>query len=82
MRFGPASRCVRVQARGRGRHQLTFMCKDIHTTIRDLRSRGVEVKGEPHNKGYGITVMLAIPDGVEMMLYEPRHAMAIPSAAH
>ena len=64
------------------RHQLTFMCDDIHTTIRDLRSKGVDVKGEPRNEGYGITVMLALPGGVEVMLYEPRHAMAIPSAAH
>jgi hypothetical protein len=59
------------------RHQLTFMCDDIHATIRDLRQKGVKVEGEPRDEGYGITVMLGLPGGVEVMLYEPRHAMAI-----
>jgi hypothetical protein len=35
------------------------------------------VKGEPKDEGYGITVMLGLPGGVEVMLYEPRHAVAI-----
>ena len=56
------------------RHQLTFMCDDIHATIRELKAKGVVVKGEPEDEGYGITVMLALPGGVEVMLYEPRHA--------
>jgi catechol 2,3-dioxygenase-like lactoylglutathione lyase family enzyme len=59
------------------RHQLSFMCDDIHATIRDLRAKGVEVKGEPEDEGFGITVMLGLPGQVEVMLYEPRHAMAI-----
>ena len=62
------------------RHQLTFMCDDIHATIRDLRSKGVEVKGEPQEESFGITVMLGLPGGVEVMLYEPRHRMAIEAA--
>ncbi len=56
------------------RHQLTFMCDDIKATMRELRAKGVEVKGEPEDEGYGITVMLGLPGGVEVMLYEPRHA--------
>jgi hypothetical protein len=59
------------------RHQLTFMCDDIHATIRDLRVKGVEVKGEPEHEDFGITVMLGLPGGVDVMLYEPRHATAI-----
>jgi hypothetical protein len=62
------------------RHQLTFMCDDIHKTIPELRSKGVEVKGEPEDEGFGITVMLGLPGGVEVMLYEPRHATAIDAA--
>ena len=56
------------------RHQLTFMCDDLQTTIGELRGKGVEVKGEPEDEGFGITVMLGLPGGVEVMLYEPRHA--------
>jgi len=59
------------------RHQLTFMCDDIQATIRELRAKGVEVKGEPEDEDYGITVMLGLPGGVEVMLYEPRHPVAI-----
>ena len=59
------------------RHQLTFMCDDIHATIRELRAKGVEVRGEPEEESFGITVMMALPGGVEAMLYEPRHPTAI-----
>lgn len=59
------------------RHQLTFMCDDIEDTIRDLRTKGVQVEGEPQDEGWGITVMLHLPGGVQMMLYQPRHPTAI-----
>lgn len=58
-------------------HQIALMCDDIHATIHDLRSKGVEVKGEPETRAWGTTAMLALPGGVEMMLYQPRHATAI-----
>ncbi len=63
------------------RHQFTLMCDDIGSTIKDLRTKGIEVKGEPEDEGFGITVMLNLPGGVEVMLYEPRHAVAIAPAA-
>jgi catechol 2,3-dioxygenase-like lactoylglutathione lyase family enzyme len=56
------------------RHQVSFMCDDIGATIAELRAKGVEVVGEPEDEGYGITVTLRLPGGVEVMLYEPRHA--------
>jgi len=60
------------------RHQITFMCDDIHETIKDLRGKGegagIEIKGVPQDEGFGITVMLGLPGGVEVMLYEPKHA--------
>lgn len=60
------------------RHQLTLMCDDIQSTIGDLRKKkGVEVKGEPEDEGFGISVMLGLPGGVDVMLYEPRHPAAI-----
>ena len=56
------------------RHQLTFMCDNIGKTIAELRAKGVTVAGEPKDEGYGITTMLQLPGGCEVMLYEPRHA--------
>ena len=63
------------------RHQLTLMCDDINATIRQLKAKGMEVKGEPTDEGFGVTVMLNLPGGVEILLYEPRHAIAISHAA-
>lgn len=59
------------------RHQFTLMCDDIEATMAELRAKGIEVKGEPEDEGFGITVMLGLPGDVEVLLYEPRHPMAI-----
>jgi hypothetical protein len=59
------------------RHQLTLMCDDIATTVEDLRGRGVDIRGEPEDEGWGITTTIVLPGGVDIMLYEPRHPTAI-----
>jgi hypothetical protein len=59
------------------RHQLTFMCDRIHSTVADLRARGVAIDGEPKDEGWGVTVMMTLPGNAKVMLYEPRHATAI-----
>jgi hypothetical protein len=58
-------------------HQLSFMCDDLDATIAELRERGVEVRGEPENQGFGVVVTMVLPGDVEVMLYEPRHPTAI-----
>jgi hypothetical protein len=57
------------------------MCDDINKTIRQLRDKGIRIDGEPEDEGWGITVMMALPGGVEVMLYEPRHPVAIKAAS-
>lgn len=59
---------------GGTRHQLTFMCDDVVATVAELRAKGIEVRGEPEDEGFGITAMMVLPGGVEVMLYQPRHA--------
>lgn len=59
------------------RHQVSFMCDDIQATIADLRSKGIEVRGDPQDEGWGITATIALPGGLDVMVYEPRHATAI-----
>jgi hypothetical protein len=63
------------------RHLFSLMCDRIEDTIRELRAKGIDVQGEPVDEGYGITVTLNLPGGCEVMLYEPRHnvAIALPS---
>jgi hypothetical protein len=58
------------------RHQMAFMCDNIGKTIAELRGKGVTVVGDPTDEGYGITTMLHLPGGCEVMLYEPRHPIA------
>jgi hypothetical protein len=38
---------------------------------------GIEVRGEPEDMRFGITVTLVLPGNVEVMLYEPKHPTAI-----
>ncbi len=59
------------------RHQVTLMCDDIRSTVAELRTKGVQIDAEPEDEGFGVTAMMTLPGGVRVMLYEPRHAMAI-----
>ncbi len=58
-------------------HQLSFICDDVHATADELRGKGVEMRGEPEDKGFGIGVTIVLAGGVEVLLYEPRHETAI-----
>jgi predicted enzyme related to lactoylglutathione lyase len=58
-------------------HEFTLMCDDIVGTIEELKSKGVEVRGEPQDRGFGIVTTLVLPGGLEVALYEPRHPTAI-----
>jgi len=60
-----------------GTHQMSFMCDDIRATIGELRAKGIEVEGEPSNQGFGLVTTLRLPGAVSVMLYEPRHPIAI-----
>ena len=63
-----------------GDHAMSLMCDDIHAAVRELRAKGIPVKGEPEDQGYGITVMATLPGGVEIQIYQPRHPLAITPA--
>jgi hypothetical protein len=58
-------------------HELSLMCDDLDSTIAELRAKGVEFRGEPEHQGFGVVTTMVLPGGVEMLLYEPRHATAI-----
>ena len=59
------------------RHALSLMCDDLEATMADLRGRGIEFRDEPRDEGYGITVMMVLPGGLEVQLYQPRHPTAV-----
>ncbi|HCV36756.1 MAG: hypothetical protein QF638_06505 [Acidimicrobiales bacterium] len=53
-------------------HELSFMCDDLKATVEELRNKGVEFRGEPIDKGWGDIIVMVLPGGVEMVLYEPK----------
>jgi hypothetical protein len=53
------------------------MCDDLDETIVELRAKGIEFRGEPRDEGFGITITMVLPGGVEVLLYEPHHRTAI-----
>ena len=58
-------------------HELSLMCDDLDATVAELRAKGIEFRGEPENQGFGTVITMVLPGGVDMMLYQPRHATAI-----
>ena len=58
-------------------HELSFMCDDITAAMADLAAKGVDFEGDPIDEGWGIAVKMFLPGDVEVLLYEPRHNMAI-----
>jgi hypothetical protein len=59
------------------RRDVAFMCDDLGATMEELRAKGIEFVGEPEDEGFGIGVMMVLPGGTEVFLYEPRHSTAI-----
>ena len=62
---------------GGTRHQVSFMCDDLAATINALRAKGVTFEGEPAEQRWGRSIMMTLPGGVKIMLYQPRHATAL-----
>ena len=61
-------------------HELTFLCDDLAATIDELRAKGIEIRGQPQAQGWGTSVTMVLPGDVEVMLYQPRHPVAITPA--
>ncbi len=60
-------------ADGESRHELYLMCDDIHATLAELRSKGVEVARDVSDQGWGLLAAIRLPDGSAFPLYQPRH---------
>ena len=58
---------------GPGSHELYLMCDDIHATTAELRAKGVELARPISEERFGLLTAIALPDGGELCLYEPRH---------
>lgn len=55
------------------RHELYLMCDDIHATIAELESKGIELSRPISDEAFGLLTTIRLPSGGELGLYEPRH---------
>src|SRR5919198_376369 len=62
-----------------GKHDVSLYCDDIHNTVADLKSRGVEFTADVEDHGYGLVTYFTAPGGITVQLYEPRYSK--PAAA-
>jgi predicted enzyme related to lactoylglutathione lyase len=56
--------------------RMSLMCDDIEATVAELETKGVTFTGEIVNAGFGLTTNMAVPGGVIVQLYQPRHPVA------
>ncbi len=54
-----------------GEHDVSFYCDDIHGTVADLKSRGVQFTQDVEDQGYGLFTCFTAPGGITIQLYEP-----------
>ena len=72
----PAELAVHPDKKG-GSAELYFMCKDIKTTLAELRRMRIRIVRDVSDQGWGLLAYVALPSGAELGIYEPRHATAI-----
>jgi predicted enzyme related to lactoylglutathione lyase len=69
----PPAELAAHPADGAGHHELNLICDDIHATVRELDGKAVELTRPISDAGWGLVTAIAMPDGRELGLYEPRH---------
>ena len=72
----PAEVAVHPIDAGQEHHELALMCDDLDATMAELRGRGATFAGHATDRGWGISAQMVLPDGSQLMLYQPRHAVA------
>jgi hypothetical protein len=63
-----------------GRAELYLMTDDVAATVAALQAEGIEVVRPISDPGWGLLTAIALPGGVELGLYQPRHPTAAQSS--
>lgn len=56
-----------------GKHDISFYCDDIHKTVKQLKAKGVQFKGNVEDHGYGFVTHFRVPGNFYIQLYQPRY---------
>ena len=57
-----------------GQQMISFYCDDIHQTVAELKTRGVEFVDEIADHGYGFVTHFKMPGDFAVQLYQPKYA--------
>lgn len=58
-------------------HQISLMCDELDATIAELAGRGARFTRDARDEGYGLTIELDVPGADPILLYQPRHPLAL-----
>jgi predicted enzyme related to lactoylglutathione lyase len=71
----PAELAVHPAGGATSRHELYLMCDDLQETVQELERKGVEISRPIRQERWGRVTAIRLPDGGELALYEPTHAL-------
>ena len=54
-------------------HSISFYCDNIHKTVEELKSRGVEFSSDITDEGWGLLTHFRMPGNLEVELYQPKY---------
>jgi catechol 2,3-dioxygenase-like lactoylglutathione lyase family enzyme len=73
---GPSELGVHPTEGGTEHHEISLVCDDLEQTVAELGAKGATFSGVIENRGFGRTIVLEVPGGGHMTLYQPRHPIA------
>jgi len=56
-----------------GTADVSFYCDDIHKTMAELKSRGVEFTEDVRDQGWGLVTRFKVPGDFEVQLYQRKY---------
>jgi predicted enzyme related to lactoylglutathione lyase len=59
-----------------GRHELYFICDDVHSTAARLQQKGIQLTTPITDQGWGLLTRFKLASGDEFGLYQPKHPTA------
>jgi hypothetical protein len=61
-------------------HSIALMCDDVEATVAELGRRGAEFSGSVQDMGFGHGIVMKVPGADDLLLYQPKHAVAYRSS--
>lgn len=58
-------------------HLISLQCDDVEATRAELGARGAQFTSGIVDEGYGLVTTVAVPGADDLMLYQPKHVLAL-----